>query len=97
MEIKVYEAYVIKSGNDCKKIGVKKPGTFINQCNMIEMIEMMKPFEKMFFAYYVDIEEIIPATIRDKYATSSREAFNENPKMFGVLCYKNNRGRLKFK
>lgn len=91
--MKIYEALLVNG----KKFKAVKPAVYMSQDQMLKLIKMSRPFEKMFFAYYLDLEDLIPLIVKDRYSKVSFESYNENPKLFGVLCYKNKDGKLKFK
>lgn len=95
METKMYEAFLIQS--DGKKFQAVKPAIYMTISHMMDLIEESQPFKKMFLVYHESLGDLIPPRIHDKYGVVHPEMFDINPKVFGVLCYKNNKGRIRFK
>lgn len=95
MEVRMYEAFLVQP--DGKKYQVIKPPIFMTVSQMINTIEKEQPYKKMFFAYHESLGDLIPPKIRDKYCLVHPEMFDINPKVFGVLCYKDKNGRIRYK
>lgn len=88
MKIKAYEAYFIQSGG--RKLAVKKPAVYFTKTHLIDKIMWGKSFEFMYFVHPSVFDYLI------EVVNISGKKFDEDPK-YGILCYKNNKGKLSFK
>ena len=95
MQVKMYKAFLIQP--EGKKFQVIKPAIFMSISQMIDIIEKGQPYREMFFVYHEALGDLIPPLLHDKYGFVHPEMFDINPKVFGVLCYKDKNGRIRYK